>query len=77
MLEATRENGQDTIMGNDFLNRLSGTQEMTVRPKKWGFINSISKLYPAKETTGRRDNVGSRQNLCCSSGEVNSHSVRI
>lgn len=34
LLEETQGKFQDTIMGNDFINRIPETQQMTARPEK-------------------------------------------
>lgn len=50
LLEETWGNFPDTIMGNDFLNRILETEERTTRPEKQDCIKSMTKLYTAQET---------------------------
>lgn len=57
LLEETQGKLQDTIMENDFLNRIPETQQMTARPEKWDCIKSITVLYTAQGTAEGRDNL--------------------
>lgn len=77
LLEETKGNFQDTIMGNDFLNRIPETNKWQ-RDLRNGISSNQSQCSTQpREQRSEEITYGLRQNLCWDSGEVNSHSIRI
>lgn len=77
LLEETKGNFQDTIMGNDFLNRIPETNKWQ-RDLRNGISSNQSQCSTQpREQRSEEITYGLRQNLCWDSGEVNSYSIRI
>lgn len=64
LLEETQGKLQDTIMGNDFLNRIPEAQQMTARPRN-GIVSNQSQCSTQPREQQREETTYTlRRNLC-------------